>query len=574
MVSNPSLGTNPALCADKYTNVDEFKQDYMLYNLLRKYNDSDKSGQDARQAAAFKKFISDDVVLEKLEARFSTRAILNKSGLLPSVLLAARKKVARRLGTLDLNQLAGLADFSGGATALHPRLEGHPVFKHGFPCPEVTPNCAPLAFALINRSPLWRDNVSSVKLVEYNRLTTVPKNVDIDRVIACEPTLNMYIQKAVGSHIRSRLKLVGIDLDDQTINQRLAKQGSIDGMTATIDLAAASDSISNALCTFLIPEEWLTLLNTIRCDHGLLPDGSYVTYKKISSMGNGFTFELESLIFWALVQACEDVIARNSGLDIHQCSVYGDDIICHTRSVRLVTGVLRYCGFSTNVDKSFVRGPFRESCGAHYFNGIDVTPFHIRRPITGLDQCFLVLNSFRRWMSVDGIMDPRYIDLYRKYVGMLPVKWQKPRIPDGLGDGALFGAFDEVCPNFNKYGCYHTTVLANSQIECRETKDPDEHARLLNSFGGRDGYQASMAAMDKRHVTTCERSHFYKRSLKATGNSDNSYSANYGSSPEEIREIIQNKNRLLVFYPGRYTNKPQRLVVYRWMDCTASAAAF
>jgi hypothetical protein len=545
----------------------------MLYNLLRKYNDSDKNGANDRASAAYAKFYADDVALKKLESRFSTRTILSKSGSLADVLFAARKKIARRLGTLDLNQLAGLADFSGGATALHPRLEGHPVFKHGFPCPEVTPNCAPLAFAFINRSPLWRDNVKSVKLVEYNRLTTVPKNVDIDRVIACEPTLNMYIQKAVGTHIRRRLKRIGIDLNDQTINQRLARLGSIDGLTATIDLAAASDSISNALCTFLIPEEWLTLLNTIRCDHGLMPDGSYVTYEKISSMGNGFTFELESLIFWALTQACEDVISRKWGLNKHQCSVYGDDIICRTKSVKLVTGVLEYCGFSTNVDKSFVRGPFRESCGAHYFNGIDVTPFHIRRPIKGLDQCFLVLNSLRRWMSVDGIMDPRYTDAYRKYVRMLPVKWQTPRIPDGLGDGALFGAFDEVLPNFNKNGCYTTTVLSNSQIECLEARDPVEYARLLNSFGGRDGYQAGLAAMDKRQESTCERSNFYERIVRSDrGNSDSSYSCDYGTSSEEIREIIKKKNVLHVFHPGRYTMKPQRLRVYRWTDCSARAA--
>jgi hypothetical protein len=383
----------------------------------------------------------------------------------------------------------------------------------------------------------------------------------------------MYIQKAVGTHIRRRLKRIGIDLNDQTINQRLARQGSIDGMTATIDLAAASDSISNALCTFLIPEEWMTLLNTIRCDHGMLPDGSYITYKKISSMGNGFTFELESLIFWAITQACEDAISRQKGLDKHQCSVYGDDIICRTTSAKLVIGVLDYCGFSTNVDKSYIQGPFRESCGAHYFNGIDVTPFHIRRPIIGLDQCFLVLNSLRRWMSTNGIMDPRYVDIYRKYVRMLPVKWQQPRIPDGLGDGALFGTFDDTLPNFNKHGCYTTTVLANSQVECLETRKPEEYARLLNTFGGRDGYQASMAAMDKRHMSICERIDFYKRIIKSDcGNSDSSYFCEYGSSPEEIRDIIKSKNVLQVFYPGRYHMKPQRLHVYRWMDCSARAA--
>ena len=91
-------------------------------------------------------------------------------------------------------------------------------------------------------------------------------------------------------------------------------------------------------------------------------------------MGNGFTFPLETLIFWALTaSACEG--------DVDSVSVYGDDIICPRERADDVIDTLTMCGFKINLEKSFVEGPFRESCGCDYYKGIDIRPFYKKEPV-------------------------------------------------------------------------------------------------------------------------------------------------------------------------------------------------
>jgi hypothetical protein len=88
-------------------------------------------------------------------------------------------------------------------------------------------------------------------------------------------------------------------------------------------------------------------------------------------MGNGFTFELETLIFWAAAKAVQEVRGCQGPL-----GVYGDDIIVPQLIVQEVISTLEEFGFTINKEKSFVDGRFFESCGGHYFDGVDVTPYY------------------------------------------------------------------------------------------------------------------------------------------------------------------------------------------------------
>ena len=196
----------------------------------------------------------------------------------------------------------------------------------------------------------------------------------------------MFFQKGIGGTMRERLRRIGINLNDQSLNQRLALKGSITGELATIDLSSASDSVSLGLVDFLIPEDWREAIGVTRSHFCQLPGGSFACLKKVSSMGNGFTFELESLIFYALAKAVYPT--GKTGRDI---SVYGDDIIVPTAGVGQLVDLLKFCGFSTNVEKSFWSGPFRESCGKHYFRGHEVTPLYVRKDVTCIDD--------RVWLS-------------------------------------------------------------------------------------------------------------------------------------------------------------------------------
>ena len=198
----------------------------------------------------------------------------------------------------------------------------------------------------------------------------------------------MYMQKAAGNFIRRRLrKRVGIDLNDQRVNQELARVAWGRGL-ATIDLSSASDSISTQLVVRLLPVEWYAWLDGLRCKR-ILIDDHWHEVEMFSSMGNGFTFELESLLFYALsvasVEAKRGIRCKLS----HQrpterdgwrtVSVYGDDIIVHRSMYPVLRTVLSYVGFIVNAKKSHTSGPIRESCGKHFYRGLDVTPFYVRR---------------------------------------------------------------------------------------------------------------------------------------------------------------------------------------------------
>jgi hypothetical protein len=313
-------------------------------------------------------------------------------------------------------------------------------------------------------------------IVPGNRVTTVPKNAKTDRTIAIEPDMNMYIQKGIGSLIRDRLVRVGIDLNDQSRNQSLAKEGSLTGTLATIDLSSASDTVSMRLVEELLPEDWVSAIKLCRSPRGILPDGSLISYQKVSSMGNGFTFELESLIFWAL---CSTVLSwfkpRESRL-----AVYGDDIIISSEVYGTVVWLLNYCGFTVNVKKSFSAGPFRESCGKHFFKGVDVTPFYIRDDVKSPDRLIWLANSIRRWARhpVWGL-DGRLHNAYSSVVSKLPVSLQRPSIPDGLGDIALMGDFDEARPPRSKH-LFSWVAIGVGDI--RPTFVPGEVPYLLRSL--------------------------------------------------------------------------------------------
>jgi len=106
---------------------------------------------------------------------------------------------------------------------------------------------------ILNREVFW---ASVFKVVPGNRITTVPKSAETDRTIAIEPAMNLMLQLGVDGYIRSRLKRWDIDLDSQVKNQNMAYRGSIDPTSdsySTLDLAAASDSISLKVCEMLLP---------------------------------------------------------------------------------------------------------------------------------------------------------------------------------------------------------------------------------------------------------------------------------------------------------------------------------
>jgi hypothetical protein len=148
-------------------------------------------------------------------------------------------------------------------------------------------------------------------------------------------------------------------------------------------------------------------------------------------MGNGFTFELESLIFASLA------FAAGAGDDGRTFTVFGDDIIVQTDVAAEVLALLRYCGFETNDRKTFVKGPFRESCGGDYFNGVLVTPHYVKEIPHEPQHWISLANGLRRLADEDRHGPIRYSPPFTAWLRCLdpiPVAIRRLRGPSGLGD--------------------------------------------------------------------------------------------------------------------------------------------
>jgi hypothetical protein len=137
-------------------------------------------------------------------------------------------------------------------------------------------------------------------------------------------------------------------------------------------------------------------------------------------MGNGFTFELESLIFFALCYGVKTEVEAREAI----ISVYGDDIIVSNCMTPLLLTILRDVGFEVNVDKTFTEGYFYESCGRHFFKNEEVTPvFQKEEANSGNDPALVrACNRIIRLASLLGhgrFLDARCkdsYDLFRKYI--------------------------------------------------------------------------------------------------------------------------------------------------------------
>ena len=231
--------------------------------------------------------------------------------------------------------------------------------------------------------------------VNHDRFVGVPKDATKNRGICVGPSLNTFYQLGVGRHLRRRLSRHGYDLKmGQSLHRKVAGWASLDGSYATIDLTSASDTVSYNLVKLLCSESWFEVLETLRIPSTLI-DGKIQRLHKFSAMGNGYTFELETIIFSAICESVMDHfgLTPKPGRNVF---VYGDDLILPAECCKLLYAVLSYCGFKVNTKKSFTEGPFRESCGGDFFLGKAVRPHFIESYPSEPQQWISLANGLRR----------------------------------------------------------------------------------------------------------------------------------------------------------------------------------
>lgn len=257
----------------------------------------------------------------------------------------------------------------------------------------------------------------SAGTMDASKILAVPKKREISRTICVEPNGAMMFQKGIANLLERRLKeCYGIDLQcQQDLNRVLAQKGSLIATQTfdhshgygTIDLSSASDTIPLELIKELVPAQAFRWLSNVRtpCVDGLRNQKTQL--HMISSMGNAFTFPLQTLLFTTIVTSCLEVMGITpyaSASNPARCSysVFGDDIIVASRAYRFTCQMLEEFGFIVNRDKSFIDGFFRESCGCDFFQGSQVRPVYIKSMQTLQDR-FVALNLISRWGARHGI---------------------------------------------------------------------------------------------------------------------------------------------------------------------------
>lgn len=274
-----------------------------------------------------------------------------------------------------------------------------------------------------------------VDVITGNRVSFVPKNVDTSRLICVEPSLNMFYQLGLGRLLERRLyQFFGIDMAQQpSINRVLARKGSLDlkedddvtKNLVTIDLSNASDSMSLKMLKEVLPPMFMGWLEILRSPVSVMPNGSEERLSMVSTMGNGFTFPLQTMLFACVVLAAartyQSALKRGGKYRLPlNYGVFGDDIICERGIVRGVLRLLTILGFEVNSEKSFFEGPFRESCGHDYFRGQNVRGVYIKSLLT-MQHRFSVINQLNLFSARHRIPLPRVVGRLRASVGHFPV---------------------------------------------------------------------------------------------------------------------------------------------------------
>jgi len=297
--------------------------------------------------------------------------------------------------------------------------------------------------------------------VAGGKFGTVPKSFVTDRSIETQPSLNMWAQKGLAEIADAFLnQKYGFNLRFQpAINAELARRGSIHGNLATIDLKDASNRIPDGFIKWALEgTPFLRQMELCRTEKILMPWGGWLNLHLHSSMGNGYTFVLQTAVFLAVVEAMYIYRHRDmfkvpmpsvprsvadlawehlqhesrwytrvrdipslgildptnpqanwqkalEPLALPDWGVFGDDIICPTEFYEETVKVLGLINARVNFDKSFHTGLFRESCGADWFAGSLVRGVYCKSMKTTQDRV-ITLNRLIEWSAVTGLAVP------------------------------------------------------------------------------------------------------------------------------------------------------------------------
>lgn len=440
-----------------------FSGDYLVTELLRK---SPNLPLDIdRKQVAWQSFMDAQAAC----AVTNGRLIAMTPGEFPEWFYRARAILRKILPPLDqrVSEVSGLPD----STGVRPLDMVHSMMRHGpgattgvrgdGTVPSVkydasmhlTVELVPYAPSLMGE--VWWQHLAEkpLKIVPGSIFSTAAKNAFTDRPIAKEPTLNVYGQLGIGTYMAGLMKRLGVDITSADKNRMMAKAACKRGY-ATIDLKSASDLIAYMVVLLLFPEDWFKLLDLFRSSVMTFPkgfpnEGSCIVLEQFSSMGNGFTFALQSVVFLSLAR---EVVPANRWSEV---SIFGDDIILPQEYANDLIDHLHYLGMQVNMEKTFLAGRFFESCGTDWLDGRNVRPFYARGAsdvnddAEGIPYPLHLANQLRlwSWRRMDGEgCDITIKPVWDWLVSQIPSDWKRCRVPPSIGNGGLITSRGEGNP--------------------------------------------------------------------------------------------------------------------------------
>lgn len=446
--------------------VEEFRSDHQMANLLRKY--PFQGNEEVTRFEAVKAFAETEKRNKCTNDRWRTE---EPSGFFETLC----DRLENLLGPCPtLDEVIDKGAWGPGTTVDFP-------YGSDLTCVELKTaspiSCFERNLSLIprvlRRVPLWNHQMAAtftpeegVNVVGASKMATVPKDSTKDRVIFVEPLLEGFLQHGLAAHLRAALQRESRDLSYAwTTNQKLAHAGSCTGQWCTVDLRAASDSICicplKSLLSGTNSAQWFRLMDTLRSKVGsvLCPASTETSplaiadelhrFELFSSMGNGYTFELESVLFYALLTTIiPGIWVRDKGqlvLRWPHISVFGDDLVFPVAYAPQVVASLEWLGFQINTSKSFFDGPFRESCGKDYYLGQDVRPLFLSRQYQNASSIIDLANRVLCMGSsisplgdiYNRLVDDRWGSIHRHLLRKIPgvirdLQSTPDRVPQGL----------------------------------------------------------------------------------------------------------------------------------------------
>jgi len=467
-------------------------------SLLKKYTYEDSGKDEDRNAKALDLFLqkNEECRLWSLEVP-DDKVVQEAVGEVIALLDKFCHPEGGRGILLTFNSIREGLGVGAGANIGHSNVD----FYSKVTCSPLTTTSIELAqlFRLaISDDPIWkaaefrRDLVMGTRIASGSVLTFVPKTEKISRTICTEPLCNMLWQKGIERVLNRRLRQVfGIDLTVQPDkNRALARIGSRDDSFATIDLSSASDLNSIGMVRKLFPPSFYRWLELARSPCVVLPDGEVIELHMVSSMGNAFTFPLQTILFASIVNAAYKMLGikpiHPRGTSLGNYAVFGDDIIVEKQAYRLVLQLLEIFGHTVNIDKSFCEGPFRESCGTDWYLGHDVRGVYIKR-LDDDNDFYSSINRLNIWSARHWVPLPltiRYLYLEcskRLHVPMHEVETSGIKVPRFL--------YDAVLGNHKHFGTkYRASVIVGYKVKLT---DEESFAALITNYRTKGGRHAN-----------------------------------------------------------------------------------